>query len=634
MPTDVDYAIRNAAGELVATHRRRDLADGKSFVWLRPDGSMGLGGQPLTDLPLYGSELVAGAPIDRIVVVCEGERAAEAVAAAGFLALGTVTGAASAPGPGPLELLRGRHVALWPDADGVGRAHMERIALRLQGIAAGVRLITWQEAPAHGDAANVGDTSTIADLIDAAEPYPLPVEPPAVPALQAGAGPIVAFPAAEIAETLAIAGDAAAELERVGLGYRLVLPSAATVISVARIRENRGEVTGELSVRCDAVEIAYRGEILGGRFNLSSFAARKTTAGLLSARTRGASIAWDRILEVFCQAVLRAERVGEPIVTVGRAPRRSITDYVLSPVCPALTATTIYGAGGTGKTTLAAAIAVSVASGREVIGGLRPTRGGVLILDYERSRDDWNDLVAAISAGAGIDPPDVDYRFCARPLEDQVEDLAAHVAERGTRLLIVDSVSRAMAGGREGGDPNDQVIRMHAAIRALKVGALLIDHVAGENLDAERVVSKPIGGVSKLNAAQGGAFELRRERSTGGPGNHLALFDTKRNFRAALRPIALRMEYEGDEPATAIRVVREDLTSPELTKALSLAERIDIALRDSIMALEPKDIASAVGMDPADRGEVQLVRNALNQWKDRRFRKLSDGRWGLATHAA
>jgi hypothetical protein len=173
---------------------------------------------------------------------------------------------------------------------------------------------------------------------------------------------------------------------------------------------------------------------------------------------------------------------------------------------------------------------------------------------------------------------------------------------------------------------------MFAAIRAMKISALVLDHVAGENVDSERSVTKPYGSIYKVNGAQGGVFELRREKSTGGPVGHLALYDLKRNMRAAMAPIGLRIEYEGSDAPTAIRINREDVTSPDLTRVLSLADRMETALRENITAMDPKELADALGMN--ERNDPQQIRNALNQWKDRRFRKLSDGRWGLASHAA
>jgi hypothetical protein len=88
------------------------------------------------------------------VIVVEGEKAAQALLEAGFNALGTVTGASATPGPKALSVLRGFDVVLWADNDDPGRAHMERIAEQLSGVANTVTVFTWHDAPEMGDAAD------------------------------------------------------------------------------------------------------------------------------------------------------------------------------------------------------------------------------------------------------------------------------------------------------------------------------------------------------------------------------------------------------------------------------------------------------------------------------------------------
>jgi hypothetical protein len=162
------YEIRDASGDLVAVHCRVDNRDGKQMWWEQPDGTKTLGGQPLADLPLYGIERLDGRAI---VVVCEGEKAASALTDFGIPAVGTVTGAAATPGHAALAELTGRTVILWPDADEVGRAHMDRVGTGLAGIASDVRLIDWADAPEHGDAADfIAARGDPAALIATAKP--------------------------------------------------------------------------------------------------------------------------------------------------------------------------------------------------------------------------------------------------------------------------------------------------------------------------------------------------------------------------------------------------------------------------------------------------------------------------------
>jgi hypothetical protein len=153
-PTATWY-IRDAEGELQAVHVRFDRDGGKDCLWRFPGASeWGLKGRKLPTLPLYGSEEVKEWPEDSPVVLVEGEKARDALASIYPQTLGTVTGAESAPGPEALEVLRGRRVVLWPDNDGPGRAHMERIGAALQGNAAEVRIFEWPDAPEKGDAAD------------------------------------------------------------------------------------------------------------------------------------------------------------------------------------------------------------------------------------------------------------------------------------------------------------------------------------------------------------------------------------------------------------------------------------------------------------------------------------------------
>lgn len=157
-------------------HTRIDHPDGKEVVWGRLSPRDGLGEHKLVDL-IYGGDVVARAHPDSTVVITEGERAADAVRDAGYVAAGTVCGASSTPGEAVLGLFRDRHVVLWPDNDPVGMAHMSRISIRLEQLGVrSLRLVLWAGSPEHGDAADA-DVQTITRLITAARILPL-VGPP------------------------------------------------------------------------------------------------------------------------------------------------------------------------------------------------------------------------------------------------------------------------------------------------------------------------------------------------------------------------------------------------------------------------------------------------------------------------
>ena len=126
-----EYEIRDAAGELQAVHGRRDKLIGKDLWWRLPDGTTGLGGRKTKTLPLYRSQHITGTKATAVCIV-EGEKAADALAGAvpNVLALGTITGASSAPDAEVLQPVidTGLPVYLWPDRDAEGAKHMQRVA--------------------------------------------------------------------------------------------------------------------------------------------------------------------------------------------------------------------------------------------------------------------------------------------------------------------------------------------------------------------------------------------------------------------------------------------------------------------------------------------------------------------------
>jgi hypothetical protein len=165
-PPDVGltyYRLIDRDGTLAAVHVRLDFPTGKRVFWQSPDGTRGLGGRALSSLPLYRLPFLAIRP-DAEVYLCEGEKAADALAVAGYCSVGTVTGASTIPDADVLSVLGGRHVLLWPDNDDVGERHMDGVAARLDGVAASIAFVEWPDAPDHGDAADFVESHAVADV--------------------------------------------------------------------------------------------------------------------------------------------------------------------------------------------------------------------------------------------------------------------------------------------------------------------------------------------------------------------------------------------------------------------------------------------------------------------------------------
>ena len=174
---DHRWAIRDASGALWAEHLRWDLPAGKCLHWYR-EGRWSLEGIPARTLPLYGVHELD----ERVtVVLTEGERACDAVVAAGVSAVATVTGASTTPDPAVFAELTGKIVVLSPDADPEGRAHMDRNGAQLVDVAAEVRILVPPPGVPQGWDLADADTDTIHRLVETAAPWsgdPEPVLPP------------------------------------------------------------------------------------------------------------------------------------------------------------------------------------------------------------------------------------------------------------------------------------------------------------------------------------------------------------------------------------------------------------------------------------------------------------------------
>ncbi len=161
VPTAV-YEYRSQDGGLIALNRRFDKLDGgKEFLPLTYCQHESTKEQrwrikaPLEPRPIYGLDRLASRP-DAPVVLCEGEKAADAVARLlpDYIAV-TTWGGSSAAGKANWERLARRDVIIWPDNDEPGHAYAKASARCLKLVSAMVRVVCLPDDVAAGwDAAD------------------------------------------------------------------------------------------------------------------------------------------------------------------------------------------------------------------------------------------------------------------------------------------------------------------------------------------------------------------------------------------------------------------------------------------------------------------------------------------------
>jgi hypothetical protein len=438
--------------------------------------------------------------------------------------------------------------------------------------------------------------------------------------------------------TAALAPDTPATVFRKrGMGYELIAESAGTELRVSRLKRSSAEMTAEVVVttRYPGVKVFGDNVLHVSRLNLSSVRARQTFAKYLHDRTPGMNkeVDWVGLIDELCMLVITEEMRGEPIQQVGQTPIPPEEDvrFAVEPLVPVNVASIIYGPGGSGKSVLALALALSVQAGREIVPGMPPTmRGNVLYLDWETDAPVVNARIQSIAAGAGFDPPKIAYRRCRRPLADDAEELAGFIAQRHIAYVVIDSTGMAMGTAGDYGDANEGTLRLFEAIRHLgKVTVHLVDHVAKQEMrQGKKVVGRlPYGSIYKINLARS-AWEIRAGASDD-LGSRVSLYHTKSNDSRLKEPIGLQIMW-ADRRITFreadVTEADQPLEDDEPTSERTIKQQVHDLLRGGTH-LKGTDIAAYIGMaDKYDSVKKSIQRDkAIEKDSEGLFYLVEDG---------
>lgn len=150
----------------------------KGFSQRRPEGNGWAYKLNGTRRVLYRWPELLEADPTLLVVVVEGEKDADRLAANGIIAT-TNAGGAGKWRDENSEALRGRHVLIIPDNDEAGRGHAAKVACSLRGVAASVRILELPNLPPKGDVSDWLDAGgDVDELLRLALDTPVVEEPP------------------------------------------------------------------------------------------------------------------------------------------------------------------------------------------------------------------------------------------------------------------------------------------------------------------------------------------------------------------------------------------------------------------------------------------------------------------------
>ena len=576
---EAEYQYMASDGAAVAIKGRFRKPNGeKSFAWKRPDADdwSGLKGLQEKELPLYNAHLIPTS--DGPVLIVEGEKAANACLDAALLAVCPPGGAAAKDFGRQLEPLAGRDVILWPDNDDAGRALMQRLSVKLAGVAASVRTVG-PDVSAKGDAFDYFHNGGTKDLL-LAEANKIRIKP---------------------------------WLEKTADGYLVGIPhmGGAALFRFARLEERTHVLQAEVSCRLEIAGMSR--EPFSARLNLLSISNREAFRRQLEDVMEMGKGTWTRLLGRACEMVRDAHASSDPSIDLATVPDvPAATLYLAAPLVLADAPTVHFGDGGTCKTLLALRIGVSVGLGVDLL-GVKVRKASVLYIDYEASEVTIKRRLLRILAGMEVEYdhfPLIYWPARGRSLPEMVPALQRKLRDADVGLLIVDSA--AYAAGAEP-EKADSAIRYFNALAALEVPSLTLAHVGKENRD-----EWPFGSIFWHNGPRL-TWNTKASREDGSNVTHMGLFNRKSNEDALQRPIGICLEFDAD----CVRFSREELQAGISDRA-NLTARILAELRPGARSV--KQIAQELDAD------THAIRTRLNQmsgvWHVGRADDAS-GLWGL-----
>ena len=274
---------------------------------------------------------------------------------------------------------------------------------------------------------------------------------------------------------------------------------------------------------------------------------------------------WHNILLETKQLSLARWKKGEPSISLADVEPAGADKWLLFPFLQESVINIIYGDGGTGKSTLAESMAVSLAAGIPVL-GMEPNKQiNVMYLDWETEPEAHREIVGALCNGAGIPiPSNIRYRRMDRSLVASIRGIREEVGVHDIGLVIIDSVG--MAGS---GEPERAATKtdLFGALRTLKGCTILcLDHVAKGDQ------SSPYGSVYTRNTAR---LIWHVESVSDDDSNELkvALKQNKINRGRKIGRKGYSLEYDTDQDDILHRI---DISSLDLMEVEEFAAKVPL----------------------------------------------------------
>lgn len=337
-----------------------------------------------------------------------------------------------------------------------------------------------------------------------------------------------------------------------------------------------------------------------GHLNALSLSSRESYRRHLDEQFPNGKGYWTGYLNRACTMIRNAWTEKDWSIDLRHVEADLETRYLLRPFILEGLPTIIFGAGGSGKTYLALAMAKAMVEDGEFLGRACPM-GPVLFIDYEARKEETKKRLMKLGVAPEHLKDVIYWPGRGRPLTEMVRPVGRLISQRGVRLIVVDSAALAC-----GGDPKEEHVATayFNALAALDVASLTIAHVTkADSKDEER---RPYGSIFWENSARV-TWKMKAAEDDENP-RHLGLFNMKANEDQRERPIGVKMSFE----LTGVTIERETLTE-ELMEAAGLKSRIRaLLLRRGKLSVT--EIAEHLSAKPASvKATLHRIPDAMHE---------------------
>lgn len=318
--------------------------------------------------------------------------------------------------------------------------------------------------------------------------------------------------------------------EKLGDVYRYTWPATGVRVELDYFNEAHGDLYAELTfAKLVGAEPVFLADT---RLNITSSDMQSRLAKKIAGKHPG--VEWDDLLGVLCFLAKNQYRNGDPPIDLMAQDPPARKRWVVKPYWEASRPTTLFGPGGSNKTYIGDAWAVSLATTAPIVGiPAADQRIKTLLVDYESDDSVHYERVLAIQRGHGL-PDNLDgwifYDHPGVPLVNCARRLRRFIAERGIGAVIIDSLSLACGGDLE---ESRAILQTFAAAISLGVPFVFLSHVTKAGIETAKGGANrlsPFGSIYTENQS-GNTWSVVRDGDEGAELGHLALVHEKTNWK-------------------------------------------------------------------------------------------------------